>query len=67
MEYSLGSIPLPPGWDRETDFVFGRIMFPGGPLDGYAGARIPTIIAGDRCGPRIIPAPTGISWKPCGG
>ena len=41
MEYSVGSIPLPPGWDQETDFVFGRIMFPGGPLDGYRGREDP--------------------------
>ena len=41
MEYSVGSIPLPPGWDQETDFVFARIMFPGGPLDGYRGREDP--------------------------
>ena len=41
MEYSVGSIPLPPGWNDETDFVFARIMFPGGPLDGYRGRADP--------------------------
>src|SRR6185503_8441627 len=41
MEYSVGSIPPPPGWNQETDFVFGRIMFPGGPLDGYRGREDP--------------------------
>src|SRR5690349_25141383 len=41
MEYSVGSIPLPPGWNQETDFVFARMMFPGGPLDGYRGRADP--------------------------
>ena len=34
-EYSVGEIPLPPGWNQPADFVFARLMFPGGPLDGY--------------------------------
>jgi Domain of unknown function (DUF4159) len=34
-EYRVGDIPLPPHWDEKTDFAFARIMFPGGPLDGY--------------------------------
>ncbi len=34
-EYYAGDIPLPPDWKDKTDFVFARLMFPGGPLDGY--------------------------------
>ena len=34
-EYFIGDIPLPPDWNQKTDFVFARLMFPGGPLDGY--------------------------------
>lgn len=28
-------IPLPPDWNKPAEFVFARLMFPGGPLDGY--------------------------------
>ena len=31
-EYSVGEIPLPPGWDQQAEFTFARLMFPGGPL-----------------------------------
>lgn len=34
-EYSVGEIPLPQGWNEKFDFTFARLMFPGGPLDGY--------------------------------
>jgi hypothetical protein len=34
-EYRAGSIPLPPDWNDKTEFAFARLMFPGGPLDGY--------------------------------
>jgi len=34
-EYRVGSIPLPPDWNDKTEFAFARLMFPGGPLDGY--------------------------------
>src|SRR5579884_770238 len=34
-EYRAGSIPLPEGWNEKTEFAFARLMFPGGPLDGY--------------------------------
>jgi hypothetical protein len=34
-EYSVGEIPLPPGWNEPSEFAFARLMFPGGPLDGY--------------------------------
>jgi hypothetical protein len=34
-EYYKGDIPLPADWDQKTDFAFARLMFPGGPLDGY--------------------------------
>src|SRR5690242_9342203 len=28
---------LTPDWQEKTEFVFTRMMFPGGPLDGYRG------------------------------
>jgi hypothetical protein len=28
---------MPPNWDEQTEFVFARLMFPPGPLNGYAG------------------------------
>src|SRR4029077_5452776 len=34
-EYYSGDIPLPPDWKQPADFAFARLMFPGGPLDGY--------------------------------
>ena len=34
-EYYAGDIPLPPDYNQKTDFAFARLMFPGGPLDGY--------------------------------
>jgi len=34
-EYFIGDVPLPPDWNDKADFVFARLMFPGGPLDGY--------------------------------
>ncbi|MEP7353597.1 MAG: DUF4159 domain-containing protein [Acidobacteriota bacterium] len=34
-EYNVGEIPLPADWSQETEFTFARLMFPGGPLDGY--------------------------------
>jgi hypothetical protein len=34
-EYRMGTIPLPPDWNDKADFVFARLMYPGGPLDGY--------------------------------
>lgn len=34
-EYYSGDIPLPPDWNDKTEFAFARMMFPGGPLDGY--------------------------------
>jgi hypothetical protein len=34
-EYYAGNIPLPPDWNEKTEFAFARMMFPGGPLDGY--------------------------------
>jgi len=35
VEYRIGSIPLPPDANEKTEFAFARMMFPGGPLDGY--------------------------------
>jgi hypothetical protein len=37
IEYRLGSIPLPPDYQEKTEWVFGRLMFPPGPLNGYEG------------------------------
>jgi hypothetical protein len=34
-EYYSGEIPLPTDWQQPADFAFARLMFPGGPLDGY--------------------------------
>jgi len=34
-EYYAGDIPLPSDWKQPADFAFARLMFPGGPLDGY--------------------------------
>jgi hypothetical protein len=31
------SIPLPPDWQRLSEWTFARLMFPPGPLDGYRG------------------------------
>ena len=31
------SIPLPTDWTRPAEWTFARLMFPPGPLDGYAG------------------------------
>jgi hypothetical protein len=33
VEYN--NFPLPPDWNIPGEWVFARIMFPGGPLDGY--------------------------------
>jgi len=37
IEYNLGSIPMPPDWQEKTEWTFARLMFPPGPLNGYAG------------------------------
>ena len=34
-EYRRGDIPLPPDFGDATEFAFARLMFAGGPLDGY--------------------------------
>ena len=34
-EYNVGDIPLPPEWNLKAEFAFVRLMFAGGPLDGY--------------------------------
>ena len=39
IEYSIGSIPIPPDAVRYTEWAFARLMFPPGPLNGYRGAR----------------------------
>lgn len=31
------SLPLPPDWQRQAEWTFARLMYPPGPLDGYAG------------------------------
>ena len=35
VEYN--DFPLPADWNEKTEWVFARLMFPGGPLDGYRG------------------------------
>jgi len=35
VEYS--NMQLPADYNEKTEWVFGRLMFPGGPLDGYRG------------------------------
>ncbi len=37
IEYRLGDIPLPPDYQEKTEGAFARLMFPPGPLNGYAG------------------------------
>jgi len=37
IEYRAGSIPIPPDYNQSTEWVFARLMFPPGPLNGYAG------------------------------
>jgi hypothetical protein len=37
IEYRLGQIPLPPDYQEKTEWAFARLMFPPGPLNGYAG------------------------------
>jgi uncharacterized protein DUF4159 len=35
VEYN--DFPLPPDYQEKSEWVFARLMFPGGPLDGYRG------------------------------
>ncbi|HXE61942.1 MAG TPA: DUF4159 domain-containing protein [Bryobacteraceae bacterium] len=36
VEYSMGTLPMPPDWNQPAEFVFARLMYPnGGPMDGY--------------------------------
>ena len=36
VEYSIGTLPMPPDWNQPGEFVFARLMYPnGGPMDGY--------------------------------
>ena len=37
VEYRVGAIPLPPDYQDKTEWVFARLMFPPGPLNGYRG------------------------------
>jgi len=37
VEYQVGDIPLPPDYKQHTEWTFARLMFPPGPLNGYAG------------------------------
>jgi hypothetical protein len=37
IEYRLGEIALPPDYRRPAEWAFARLMFPPGPLNGYAG------------------------------
>src|SRR5579883_644850 len=36
VEYD-GGVALPSDWQEKTEWAFVRLMFPGGPLDGYRG------------------------------
>ncbi len=36
VEYG-GHFPLPPDWNHPAEWTFARLMYPPGPLDGYAG------------------------------
>src|SRR5882757_5716524 len=37
VEHYIGELPLPPDWKEPGEFVFARVMFPGGGprIDGY--------------------------------
>jgi hypothetical protein len=35
VEYN--DMPVPPDWNRKAEWTFARLMFAGGPLDGYRG------------------------------
>jgi hypothetical protein len=37
IEHPLGSVPLPPDYKEKTEWVFARLMYPGGWNDGYQG------------------------------
>ncbi len=37
VEYRVGEIPLPPDYRQPAEWTFARLMFPPGPLNGYAG------------------------------
>jgi len=41
IEYRIGSIPLPPDYQAKTEWTFARLMYPGGPNDGYIGREAP--------------------------
>lgn len=41
IEYSLGSIPLPPDYEEKSEWVFARLMYPPGWNNGYAGRDNP--------------------------
>jgi hypothetical protein len=36
VEYGV-AVPLPTDWNQPAEWTFARLMFPGGPLDGYRG------------------------------
>ncbi len=59
---------IPPNPNEQTEFIMGRLMFPLR-LTACSGAStvITTGVPGTRDGPTIIPAPTGISCRRCGG
>ena len=47
IEYQLGSIPLPPDYQEQTEWAFARLMFPPGWNNGYAGRDNPDWKAGE--------------------
>ena len=62
MEYD--DAPPPNDYQEKTEWAFARLMFPGGPLDGYRGRFDGDWREGPRFGRRIIPKRTGISPRP---
>ncbi len=46
IEYRMGSIPLPPDYQDETEWTFARLMYPPGWNNGYAGRDNPEWQAG---------------------
>jgi hypothetical protein len=41
IEYTVGSIPLPPDYQEKTEWAFARLMYPPGWNNGYAGRDNP--------------------------
>jgi Domain of unknown function (DUF4159) len=37
VEYGWHEVPLPPDYNKPAEWIFARLMYPSGPLDGYRG------------------------------